>query len=73
MTVAERFATFRFYCLMHVYARVGLTLTLEEPQMTFTFLEYRGSHGKKKRGVFIRPIVPAMRSHIGDPDTITSI
>ena len=27
MTVAERFATFRYYCLMHVYARVGLTLT----------------------------------------------
>ena len=27
MTVAERFATFRYYCLMPVYARVGLTLT----------------------------------------------
>ena len=26
MTVAERFATFRYYCLMHVYARVGLWL-----------------------------------------------
>ena len=28
--------------------------------MTFAFLEYRGGHGKKKRGVFIRPIVPAI-------------
>ena len=25
--VTERFATFRYYYLMHVYARVGLTLT----------------------------------------------
>ena len=27
MRVAERFATFRYYCLMPVYARLGLTLT----------------------------------------------
>ena len=27
MTVTERFATSRYYCLMPVYARGGLTLT----------------------------------------------
>ena len=27
-TVAKRFATFRYYCLMCVYARLGLTVTV---------------------------------------------
>ena len=58
MTVAERFATFRYYCLMHVYARVGLTLTTLtklqgwSPQMEISNLRapYMGqslaNHGK---------------------------
>ena len=29
-TVAKPFATFRYYCLMCVYARLGLTVTLQE-------------------------------------------
>lgn len=28
-TVAKRFATFRYYCLMCVYARLGLTVTYD--------------------------------------------
>ena len=30
MTVTERFATSRYYCLMPVHARVGLTLTFKK-------------------------------------------
>ena len=30
ITVAERFATFRYYCLMRAHARGGLTVTIHE-------------------------------------------
>ena len=30
-TVAKPFATFRYYCLMCVYARLGLTVTMYRP------------------------------------------
>ena len=45
MTVTERFATSRYYCLMPVYARLGLTLTfsrstLDSIQYTQELLEH---------------------------------
>ena len=35
MIVAKRFETFRYYCLMCVYAWSGLTVTLESPQAVY--------------------------------------
>ena len=49
-TVAKPFATFRYYCLMCVYARLGLTVTLFSPPAGRKALSYcqpqRGGGGK---------------------------
>ena len=39
MTVTERFATSRYYCLMPVHARLGLTLT-SKADIYFGALQY---------------------------------
>ena len=38
-TVAKPFATFRYYCLMCVYARLGLTVTDEAAETMGNFME----------------------------------
>jgi len=61
MTVAERFATFRYYCLMHVYAQGGLTVPEEANARLWRASASSGNRGPAGlRGLIIR--LPTLRS-----------
>ena len=52
MTVTERCKTFRYYCLMPVHARGGLTVTFELDPFTNTLFLFCGRRRDRIKGLY---------------------